>query len=51
MNVSSGCWLWKVNRLIHAYKLIPHKPGSWVQDTKTGIEIWEEEPEIADKAI
>ena len=33
--------LGSVGDLWIAYKLIPHKPGSWVQDTKTGIEIWE----------
>ena len=42
--------LGSVGDLWIAYKLIPHKPGSWVQDTKTGIEIWEEKPEIAGKA-
>ena len=43
--------LGSVGDLWIAYKLIPHKPGSRVQDTKTGIEIWEEEPETAGKAI
>jgi hypothetical protein len=33
--------LGSVGDLWIAYKLIGHKPGSWVQDTKTGIEIWE----------
>ena len=33
--------LGSVGDLWIACKLIPHKPGCWVQDTKTGIEIWE----------
>lgn len=33
--------LGSVGDLWIAFKLIPHKSGSWVQDTKTGIEVWE----------